>query len=362
MGVNGNGAARVLQKAWEGKRIALEEAVSLYEANLLELGMVADHCRKRFHPDAIVTFIVDRNINYTNVCITYCKFCTFYRPPNAPEGSWFYSNDEIFRKIEELIRIGGTQVLLQGGHHPQITLEYYTTLLREIKKRFKVHIHSFSAPEIEHMSRVSHKPVREVLIALKEAGLDSVPGGGAEILVDRVKGIISPLKTTSEEWLEIHETIHSLGMRSTATMMFGTVETKEERILHLEKVRTLQDKTRGFTAFIPWSFCSGKTELENSVEEASGEDYLRTLAISRIYLDNISNIPTGWVTEGYKVGQVGLSFGANDFGGILMEEKVIAATGTAYTMAIEQAISLIRRAGKIPAQRNTLYEILRIFE
>ena len=356
-----NGVAHVLQKAYEGKRIDRQEALSLYETNLLELGMVADHCRKKFHPEDIVTFIIDRNINYTNVCITYCKFCTFYRPPGEEEGSWFYSNDEIFKKIEDLVAIGGTQVLLQGGHHPKITLEYYTTLLGEIKKRFNVHIHSFSAPEIEHLSRVSRKPIREVLIALKEAGLSSVPGGGAEILVDRVKKVISPLKTTSERWLEIHETVHALGMRSTATMMFGTVETEEERILHLEKVRELQDKTGGFTAFIPWSFCPGKTELEGEVEPAGGEDYLRTLAISRIYLDNISNIPTGWVTEGYKVGQIGLSFGANDFGGILMEERVISATGTAYTMAIEEAISLIRRAGKIPAQRNTMYEILRTF-
>ncbi len=360
MGVNG--VDRSLQKTWEGKRLLNHEALALYEANLMELGMVADHARKRFHPENIVTFLIDRNINYTNVCVTYCKFCAFYRAPDQTEGSWFYTNDEIFQKIEELLKLGGTQVLLQGGHHPKITLEYYTTLLREIKKRFKIHIHSFSAPEIEHLSRVSKKPVREVLIALREAGLDSVPGGGAEILVDRVKKIISPLKTTSEKWLEIHETIHSLGMRSTATMMFGTVETREERILHLEKVRALQDRTKGFTAFIPWSFCPAETELEGEVEEASGEEYLRTLAISRIYLDNISNIPTGWVTEGYKVGQVGLSFGANDFGGILMEEKVISATGVAYTMAIEQALSLIRRSGKVPAQRNTYYEVLRVFE
>ncbi len=360
MGVNG--VEKVLTKAYEGKRISAAEALLLFDANLLELGMVADHCRKRFHSEEIVTFIIDRNINYTNTCITYCKFCTFYRPPGEAEGAWFYSNDEIFEKIEELVSIGGTQVLLQGGHHPKITLEYYTTLLREIKKRFPVHIHSFSAPEIEHLSRVSRKPVREVLIALREAGLDSVPGGGAEILVNRVKEIVSPLKTTTEKWLEIHETIHGLGMRSTATMMFGTVETLAERIEHFERVRDLQDRTGGFTAFIPWSFCSGKTELEGKIEEAGGEDYLRTLAIARIYLDNISNIPTGWVTEGYKVGQTGLSFGANDFGGILMEEKVISATGTAYKMAIDQALSLIRRAGKTPAQRNTMYEVLRTFE
>lgn len=360
MGVNG--VDRALQKAYEGKRLHRDEALSLFDANLLELGMVADHCRKRFHPEEVITFIIDRNINYTNTCVTYCKFCTFYRPPGVSEGAWFYSNEEIFQKIQELVDIGGTQVLLQGGHHPKITLEYYTDLLQEIKKRFKVHIHSFSAPEIEHLSRVSHKPIREVLITLKEAGLDSVPGGGAEILVDRVKKIISPLKTTTDTWLEIHETIHSLGMRSTATMMFGTVETLEERIIHLERVRDLQDRTGGFTAFIPWSFCPQKTDLEKEVPPAGGEDYLRTLAVSRIYLDNISNIPTGWVTEGYKVGQVGLSFGANDFGGILMEEKVISATGVAYTMAVEEAISLIRKAGKIPAQRNTMYEVLRIFE
>ncbi|MBI4436307.1 MAG: dehypoxanthine futalosine cyclase [Candidatus Omnitrophica bacterium] len=351
-----------LQKAYDGKRLDREEALSLYEAHLLELGMVADHCRKRFHPEEIITFVIDRNINYTNVCVTYCKFCAFYRPPNASEGAWFYTNEEIFQKIQELVEMGGTQVLLQGGHHPKITLEYYTDLLREIKKRFKVHIHSFSAPEIEHLSRVSRKPIREVLVALKEAGLNSVPGGGAEILVDRVKEAISPLKTSSEKWMEIHETIHSLGIRSTATMMFGTVETQEERLIHLEKVRSLQDKTGGFTAFIPWSFCPDHTELENEVEAASGEEYLRTLAISRIYLDNISNIPTGWVTEGYKVGQLGLFFGANDFGGILMEEKVIAATGVAYQMAVDQAVSLIRKAGKIPAQRNTMYEVLRTFE
>jgi len=352
----------VLQKAYDGKRLDREEALSLYEANLLELGMVADHCRKKFHPDETVTFVIDRNINYTNVCVTYCKFCAFYRPPNVSEGAWFYTNEEIFQKIQELVDIGGTQVLLQGGHHPKITLEYYTDLLREIKKRFNVHIHSFSAPEIEHLSRVSRKPIREILVALRSAGLNSVPGGGAEILVDRVKKVISPLKTTSEKWIEIHETIHSLGMRSTATMMFGTVETREERLVHLEKVRDLQEKTSGFTAFIPWSFCPDKTELEGEVEEASGEEYLRTLAISRIYLDNISNIPTGWVTEGYKVGQLGLFFGANDFGGILMEEKVIAATGVAYQMAVDQAMSLIRKAGKIPAQRNTMYEVLRTFE
>ena len=351
---------QTLQKAWDGKRIDTDEALSLFDANLLELGSVADHCRKRFHPEEIVTLLIDRNINYTNVCVVRCKFCAFYRN-KKDDDTWFFSKEELMQKIQELVDIGGTQVLLQGGLHPDITIEYYEDLLRTIRSRFPfIHIHSFSVAEITHMAKRSRLSIRETLIRLKAAGLTSIPGGGAEVLVDRVKQIISPLKESSQEWLDLMETAHSLKMRTTATLMFGSVETLEERIEHMRKIRDLQDRTGGFTAFIPWSFCPTKTELDY-LPMPGGEDYLRTLAISRIFFDNIANIPTGWVTEGPKVGQIGLSFGANDFGGILMEEKVISATGIAYTMTVDQATDLIRRTGKIPAQRNTYYEVLRLF-
>lgn len=351
---------KVLQKGWEGKRIHAEEGLSLFDADLLELGRVADRCRRRFHPEEIVTLLIDRNINYTNVCVVRCKFCAFYRN-KKDDDTWFFSKEELLQKIQGLVDIGGTQVLLQGGLHPDITIEYYEDLLRTIRSRFpSVHIHSFSVAEITHMAKRSRLSVRETLIRLKEAGLMSIPGGGAEILVDRVKQIISPFKESSQEWLDLMETAHALKMRTTATMMFGSVETLAERVEHFQKVRDLQDRTGGFTAFIPWSFCPTHTELTH-LPMPGGDDYLRTLAISRIFFDNIPNIPTGWVTEGPKVGQIGLSFGANDFGGILMEERVISATGVAYTMTVEQAVDLIRRAGKIPAQRNTYYEILRLF-
>lgn len=351
---------KTLEKVWEGKRIDAEEALSLFDADLLELGRVADQCRKRFHPEEVVTLLIDRNINYTNVCVVRCKFCAFYRN-KKDDGTWFFSKEELLQKIQALVEIKGTQVLLQGGLHPDITIDYYEDLLRTIRSRFpSIHIHSFSVAEIVHIAKQSRLSIRETLARLKAAGLQSIPGGGAEILVDRVKQIISPFKETSREWLDLMETAHGLQMRTTATMMFGSVETLAERVEHFQKVRDLQDRTGGFTAFIPWSFCPTHTELAH-LPMPGGEDYLRTLAISRIFLDNISNIPTGWVTEGPKVGQIGLSFGANDFGGILMEEKVISATGVAYTMTVEQAVDLIRRAGKRPAQRNTFYEILRFF-
>ena len=361
------------------ERITEEKGVYLLEkADLLTLGEMANSIRERLHPERRVTFVIDRNINYTNICINRCRFCAFYRDEGTPE-SYILSKDEIFRKIEETMALGGTQILLQGGLNPSLEIDYYVDLLSSIKKRFPIHIHAFSPPEIIYFARLSDLTFREVLKMLKDSGLDSIPGGGAEILVDRVRKIISPNKIRTEEWLEVMETAHGLGIPSSATMMFGSIEKKSEIVKHLIRLRELQDRTGGFTAFIPWTFQPLNTELYQqstpllppftkggrgginnyNLYPATGVEYLKVLALSRIILDNIKNIQVSWVTQGPKMAQVALKFGANDFGSTMIEEKVVSAAGTTYRMSKEEIIEIIKDAGYIPAQRNTLYEIIR---
>jgi cyclic dehypoxanthinyl futalosine synthase len=356
----------ILDKALAGERVSLEEGVRLYhEAELFELGFAADELNFRKNPESRTraTFLVDRNINYTNYCYTLCKFCAFYRLPGDEKEGYLRTNEEIFRKIEELVAIGGTQVLLQGGHNPDLGIEYYETLTRDVKMRFpRVHVHSFSASEVRHMAKVSNLKIRDVLLRLKAAGLNSLPGGGAEILVDRVRRIVSPLKTKTGEYFEVHRTAHEIGLKSTGTMVYGLGETVEERMMHFDGYRRLQDETGGFRAFIPWSFESESTPMP--MPRQTGSEYLRMIALSRIMLDNIQHLQAGWVTEGPKLSQVALGFGADDFGGILMEENVVSATKAAglYSgVTKEEAIRLIREAGKIPAQRNTNYEIVKVY-
>lgn len=355
----------LLQKAWEGRRISVDEGVHLYEkADLYELGAVANELNFRKNPYARgqATFIVDRNINYTNTCYTLCKFCAFYRLPGDMKEGYVRSNEEIFKKIEELVAIGGTQVLMQGGHNPDLGIEYYEDLVRAVKARFpQVHIHSFSASEVVHIAKISRLSVRDVLKRLKTAGLNSLPGGGAEILVDRVRKIVSPLKTKVADYFEVHRMAHEVGLKSTGTMVYGLGETIEERMLHFDGYRKLQDETHGFRAFIPWSYESESTEY--SMPRQTGSEYLRMIALARILLDNIQHLQAGWVTEGPKLSQLALHFGADDFGGILMEENVVSATKSdrLYSgVTKDEAIRLIWESGRVPIQRNTNYEFVKI--
>lgn len=356
----------ILEKALEGGRVSVEEGVKLYyEASLFELGATAHALNLKKNPLASKrgTFVVDRNINYTNICNTLCKFCAFYRLPGDEKEGYLRTKNEIFHKIEELLELGGTQVLLQGGHNPELGIDYYEDIVRSIRAKFpQVHVHSFSASEVWHISKVSNIAVREVLERLKAAGLNSLPGGGAEILIDRVRQIVSPLKTTVAQYFEVHRTAHELGLKSTATMVYGLGETIEERMKHFDGYRTLQDKTGGFRAFIPWSFESESTEM--AMPRQTGSEYLRMIALSRIMLDNIPHLQAGWVTEGPKLSQIALDFGADDFGGILMEENVVSATksGSLYAgVTKEEAIRLIGESGRLPVQRNTNYEIVKAF-
>ena len=356
----------ILKKALEGGRVTVEEGVHLFEqADLFELASVANELNLRKNPESKyrATFLVDRNINYTNICYTYCKFCAFYREPGDVKEGYLRSTEEIFKKIEELQAIGGTQVLMQGGHNPQLGIEYYEELVREVRARFpQVHVHSFSASEVQHISRVSKLSIRETLMRLKAAGLNSLPGGGAEILVDRVRNRVSPLKTKASEYFEIHRTAHEIGLISTGTMVYGLGETIEERMMHLDAYRLLQGQTGGFRAFIPWSFESESTQM--SMPRRTGREYLRMIAMARIMLDNIRHLQAGWVTEGPKLSQLALSYGADDFGGILMEENVVSATKSdkLYSgVSKEEAIRLIRETGKVPTQRNTNYEVVKTY-
>lgn len=348
---------KILAKAIDGKRIEQEEALILLEkGDLLELGLTANRVRQKIHKNETITFVVDRNINYTNVCEAACKFCAFYRPFNHPEA-YTLSKKDIFQKIEETIVLGGTQILMQGGLHPALDLDYFVELFTAIKERYDIHLHCLSPVEIFYLSQKSNLSLEEVIQKLVEAGLDSIPGGGAEILVDDVRRQISPGKVSAGKWLEIMEIAHNHGLKTTATMMFGSIETLEQRIAHLEAIRNLQDKTGGFTAFIPWSFQPGNTSLGG--REKSAWEYLKMLAVARLYLDNIPNIQVSWVTQGPKVAQIALSFGANDFGSTMLEENVVRAAGAAFRMTKDEIIKVIKDAGKTPAQRNTSYQILR---
>jgi len=349
-------------------RLTDAEALELLQhADMLELAAAATAMRDRLHPEREATFIVDRNVNYTNICVSGCRFCAFYRDADDPDA-YVLSPDELYAKVEETIALEGTAILLQGGMHPDLPLEWYEGMLRELKARYPIHVHGFGPPEIHHLAKLSGLPVATVLARLRDAGLDSLPGGGAEILVDRVRGHVSPKKATSDEWLDVMKEAHRLGISTTATMMFGGVETVPERVEHLRRVRDVQDEALaaghvGFRAFIPWSFQPGNTDLEEEQggTAASGWEYLRMLAVSRLFLDNVENIQASWVTQGPKIGQVALVFGANDMGSTMIEENVVAAAGTRFMLAREELVRLVRDAGLTPVQRDTLYREVRRF-
>jgi len=348
----------------EASRIDRDEALRLLrEEEFLALGRRADAVRRRLHPEGLVTFVVDRNVNYTNVCTCQCRFCAFYRKPGDPEG-YVLTHGQILAKIQELVDLGGTQLLLQGGLHPDLTIGWFEELFRELKRRFPgVQNHSLSPAEIVHLGKVSGLATREALERLHRAGLDSLPGGGAEVLVDRVRREISPNKIGWREWAGVMEAAHRLGMPTTATMMFGSTETDEDVVDHLLRVRELQGRTGGFTAFIPWTFQPGHTELgrATAARPAGAVRYLRVLALSRLVLDNVPNLQASWVTQGEKVAQVALRFGANDLGSTMLEENVVAAAGVCFRLDQERLVELIRDAGFRAAQRTTTYGIVREF-
>lgn len=350
---------KILAGAAAGERLSPEEGIYLYRhAGLLDLGGAADRVRRRLHPEGRVTFVVGRNINYTNVCGCGCRFCAFHRKPGHPEA-YLLTREEIFTKIEETLAGEGTEILLQGGLHPDLDLDYYLDLFSAIKERFPVHVHSLSPPEVVHAARKSGLSIRETLARLKAAGLDSLPGGGAEILADRVRRLVSPNKIAAEEWLAVMREAHRLGLKTSATMMFGHAETIAERVLHMVRIRELQDETGGFTAFIPWTYAPGNTALGGKPADAL--DYLKTLAIARLVLDNVPNIQVSWVTQGLKLAQVALSFGGNDFGSTMLEENVVKAAGVSFRASRAEIVRHIKDAGFVPAQRNTLYNVLKTF-
>ena len=355
--------ASILEKALEGERIADADAVALLESrDLVSVGRVAQELRERRTDPDRITFIVDRNLNYTNVCVTDCDFCAFYRSPGDKREAYLLPKPIIFKKIEETLAIGGTGVLMQGGHHPDLALDYYEDLFRSIKARYPIHLHALSPPEVQHIARRSKLTIWETLSRLRDAGLDSLPGGGGEILVDRVRKIIAPKKTKSDEWLDVMRHAHRLGMSTTATMMYGHVETLPERVEHMRRVRELQDETRGFRAFISWTFQNDGNRLGEQVPRETmptSFDYLLTQAVSRIYLDNVDHIQSSWVTQGLKIGQVALGFGADDLGSVMIEENVVSAAGTTYRATTDDFVHLIRSMGKIPVQRDTLYRDVR---
>lgn len=332
------------------------EALDLLRSeDLIGIGMAADAVRRKLHPEGIVSYIIDRNINYTNFCTEFCTFCAFYRPLGHAEG-YVLPKETIFQKIQETIDLGGTGVLMQGGLHPDLKIEWYEDLFRSIKERFRIHLHCLSSPEVANIAEVSGLSIRDTIARLMDAGLDSIPGGGAEILDDEVRRRISRLKCSTAEWVEVHREAHKLGMRTTATMMFGCGETLEQRLNHLDLVRRLQEETGGFTAFIPWTFQRANTSLGRFVkEEATAVEYLKMLAVSRLYLDNIENVQASWVTQGLKTCQLGLRFGGNDVGSIMIEENVVSAAGAHHRASEEELRRIIRDAGFVPRQRDTLY-------
>jgi len=349
---------RIAAKVREGGRVSAAEALELYRrASTHLLGRLADGIRLRKHPQGVVTYIIDRNVNYTNICVARCNFCAFYRPVGSSEG-YVLGFEEIFHKIDETIAVGGNQLLLQGGHNPDLPLGWYEDLFRAVKTRYpEFKLHALSPPEVLHISRLNQLPVPTVIERLVAAGLDSIPGGGAEILVDRVRRLLNCYsKASSDEWIDVMREAHRAGLRTTATMMYGTVETDEERIEHLMRLRDLQDETGGFTAFITWSYQPEHTE--HGGFEETGLNYLRTLALSRIVLDSFDNLQASWVTQGGKVGQLSLAFGANDMGSVMIEENVVRAAGASYCMDEVEIVTNIEDAGFIPKRRNMHYEIL----
>jgi cyclic dehypoxanthinyl futalosine synthase len=347
-----------LSRAIDGQRLSFDEGLALFDCqDLPALGRAADAVCRRLHPEPYRTYNIDRNINYTNICAAVCDFCAFYRKGTDPDA-YVLPREELYKKIEETIALGGDQALMQGGLHPNFKLEWYEDLLRDLKARYpNFNLHAFSPPEIWHFHKLNRLPLREVLGRLKEAGLGSLPGGGGEILVDRVRKALTKNKCLTDEWLEVQRVWHELGGRSSCTMMFGHIETPAERVETLERLRKLQDETSGFTAFICWTFQPEHTELDH-LPAAGAHEYLRTQAIARLYLDNIPNIQSSWVTQGLKVGQLALYFGANDMGSLMIEENVVASAGTVHYLTLEQIKGAIREADYVPRQRNVLYEYI----
>jgi len=350
-------------KVLDGGRITPEEAKQLYFAPLTELGELADARRRQLkaaaydgHGNEIVTYLIDRNINYTNICNVYCKFCAFMRTERQ-DDSYVLSPEQVSAKITELEAIGGTQVLLQGGHHPKLGIDYYLNLLQYIRQHHpKVNIHGFSPPEFNHFAEVFGMTLEEVITRFMEAGLGSIPGGGGEILVDKIRNEIAPLKCDSDHWLEVMRIAHRLGLNSSATMMFGHVESADDRIEHLRRLRETQDETHGFTAFICWTFQPENTRLKAT--PVGSHEYLRMQALSRIFLDNFDNVQSSWVTQGPKIGQIALQYGANDFGSVMMEENVVSAAGTSFRLTVEDIRKVITELGYQPRQRNNWYQLL----
>ncbi len=351
----------ITSKVLAGERLSAEDGLWLFKYhNLPEIATLANYVREKLHPTTnnLVTYVVGRNINYTNVCWVRCKFCAFYRVPGHEDG-YVLSREEIFNKIQQMVDVGGIEILMQGGLNPKLKIEWYEDLLKSIKDKFGAYgiiLHAFSPAELIYIAKISSLSLAEMFARLKAAGLDSVPGGGAEILTDRVRETISPYKDTADEWLECMREAHKAGLRSTVTMMYGSVDTYEDRIEHLVRSRELQDETGGFTAFIPWSFQPDGTELEG--ERASAFDYLRTVAVSRLMLDNIPHMQASWVTQGPKIAQIALKYGLNDFGSTMMEENVVSSAGCAFTMPIEEMERLIEVAGYQPMRRTTQYQLL----
>ncbi|WP_153559402.1 cyclic dehypoxanthinyl futalosine synthase [Roseimaritima sediminicola] len=348
----------ILQAVTGGERLSDADALELLRSNdLTAIGAAADAVSRRLHPSPVRTYNVDRNINYTNICTAVCDFCAFYRGPKSDEG-YVLPREELLAKIEETVALGGNQILMQGGLHPKYKLDWYEEMLRDIKQRFpQVNIHGFSPPELYHFTKVNKLPLRTVLERLREAGLGSIPGGGAEILVDRVRDEITRGKVMTDDWLEVMRVWHQLGGISTCTMMFGHVETLEERVEHLRRLRELQDETGGFTAFICWTFQPDHTQMSD-VPPAGSHEYLKTQAVSRLYLDNIPNIQSSWVTQGLKIGQLALLFGANDMGSLMIEENVVAEAGTVHYLSLDQIRDAISELGYEPRQRDVFYNLV----
>ena len=354
-------AEEFVRKNLNHEDLSFDEALQLFELPLPVLGKIADEIRKKKCGD-LVTFVIDRNINYTNICVSKCKFCAFYA--RSREEGYVLSKEEILRKVEEAVKLGATQILMQGGINPDLGIEWFEDVFSEIKRRFpNVDLHSLSAPEIKFLAKKEKMSVREVLERLSEAGLDSLPGGGAEILSDRVRKIISPNKISADEWIEVMRIAHEIGMKTTATMMFGHVETDEDIVEHLFRIRDLQAETGGFTAFIPWTFQPNNTELYEVVKEpAPPTRYLQVLAISRVVLHNVRNIQVSWLTQSFEIATLGLLFGANDFGGVMLEENVVRATGKPFRPArVEEIVKAVKSIGRPVALRNTYYKILKYF-
>ncbi len=346
----------ISDRFYGGRRLSLQDGLDLYHhASLLELSQMADWTRQRKHPEQTVTYIVGRNINYTNVCWVRCGFCAFYRPPGSEEG-YVLPKETIFKKIQEMVDAGGIEILIQGGLNPKLKLSYYEDLFRSIKSRFKIHIHGLSPTEILYIAHLSRMPVKETIARLRLAGLDTIPGAGGEILVDEVREKIAPLKEKTDEWLGVMRDAHSLGMRTSATMMYGSVDRIEHRLEHLLRIRDLQDGTGGFTAFIPWNYQPGGTELGG--EKTGGFEYLKMVALSRILLDNVDNIQASWVTQGAQIAQLSLRYGVNDFGSTMFEENVVRAAGTTFCMNEAELKRQIRNAGFEPRRRNTYYQFV----